>query len=435
MDIQPPADRSLERPWSLTTRVLFRFGFCSVLLFLFFGGNGSPLITLPLVGRSLDESLERPMALLAQKIGVPLFHLSGHAAELHVQATSDSALRWVALALILAVSLLTAAVWSVVDRRRVSYNPLLSWLRLVLRLGLGVAMLQYGFIKVFPIQFPSPPLAVLNEPVGSSSALTLFWSLYGVNPAFVMTLGWIEVVAGLLLFFRKTAFAGALLTLAAMTNVALLDLSFNVPVKLYSLSLVAMALVLLAPEAALFWRLLLTGEPVSRSNTWGPLLAPRRARTLFAGEVLLAALACYTLASGTYSVWRMKADTMRHPPSITGEWHIDGPSGILGGNDAPIVTLFVDPNSDAMLRGSDGLLWRSRAIYDQPHQTLRLLYEVYGMLTFRVVQPDADHLVLSPVGPGAAQQRILHMTRIPLPPTYPLLHRDFQWVTYFEPLR
>ncbi len=424
-----------QSPWSLATRVSFRFAFCAALLFVPFGGNDSPLVILPGFGRALDESLRRPMAILAQKAGVSLVHLSGHAAELHIQATSDSALRWVTLAIILALSLVATIIWSILDRRRQSYPTLLAWFRLALRVGLGVAMLEYGFIKVFPIQFPAPPLAVLNEPVGSSSALTLFWSLYGINPVFVMTLGWVEVVAGLLLLFRRTAFAGALLTLAVMTNVALLDLSFNVPVKLYSLSLVAMALVLLAPEATLVWRLFLTGQPVTRSRSWGPDLPLRPARVLLAGEVLVAILACWTLATGTYSVWRKKADTLRHPPPITGAWRIDGTSGLLGGNDVPITTLFFDPNSDAMLRGSDGLLWRSRAIYDQPHQTLRLFYEVYGMLMFRVVQPDFAHLVLTPVGSRASSRPVLHLTRIPLPASYPLLQHDFHWVSEFEPLR
>jgi len=243
--------------WTSVSKVLFRFAFCYFLLYAFCGGNGSPLGLLPGIGASIDGWIQRPMDLLAQWVGVHLFHLTGRAASMHIQMTGDGALRWVAVAVFLTVAILATVVWSLIDRRREEYVNLLGWSWFVIRMVLGVALLKYGFIKVFPIQFGPPPLAVLNEPVGNSSVTTLFWSVYGLNPTFVMTLGWTEVVAGLLLLFRKTAFAGAVLALGVMANVALLNLSFDVPVKLYSLSLVAMSLVLLAPEFGLLARPLL----------------------------------------------------------------------------------------------------------------------------------------------------------------------------------
>ncbi len=107
----------------------------------------------------------------------------------------------------------------------------------------------------------------------------------------------------------------------------------------------------------------------------------------------------------------------------------------MGGNGSPIVAVYFDPNSDAMLRGADGSLWRTGAIYDREHQRLRLLYEVVGMLMFSVDQPDPNHLVLTPAGPSAAQYPVLSMTRVALPRSYPLLRREFHWVNDFEPLR
>lgn len=423
--------------WTPVSKLLFRFISCYFLLYAFFGGNGSPLGLLPGIGRTIDDLIQRPMDLMAQWVGVHLFHLSGRAATIHIQATGDGALRWVAVAVMLAAAILATAAWSVLDVRRDNYTTLLGWFRFVMRLVLGVALLKYGFIKVFPIQFGLPPLALLNEPVGNSSATLLFWSVYGLNPAFVMTLGWTEVVAGLLLLFRRTAFAGAVLAFAIMTNVALLDLSFDVPVKLYSLSLVAIALVLLAPELNLFTTLFLTQRPVAASKTWGPDLSRPGGRwALFSLEMLIAVLGCWQLSSGTWSVWRLKAAAMRNPPPITGEWNIDdGKSGIVGGNELPIVALYFEPNSDAMLRAADGSLWRSRAVYDHEHQSLRLLYEVTGMLMFAVDQPDPNHLILTPKGPTASQLPPLRMTRVVLPKSYPLLQREFRWVNDFEPLR
>jgi hypothetical protein len=423
--------------WTATLKIGFRFTFCYFTLYSFLGGNGSPLGLLPGIGRRLDDWLQQPMDLFARWIGIHLIHLAGRPFALHAQATGDGALRWVAVAVMLVFAALSTVVWSVLDRRRLQYVRLLGWFRLMLRLVLGLALLKYGFIKVFPIQFGPPPLAILNEPVGNSSALTLFWTIYGLNPAFVMVLGWTEVIAGLLLIFRKTAFIGALLCLAAVSNVALLDLSYDVPVKLYSLSLVAMTLVLLAPECSIFKKLFWTREPITFSDTWGPLPSGMRGtRAMVTFEVLFAVLGCWQLATGTWNVWHLKAASLRNPPSITGEWRVDGGlSDIESANGSPIVTLFFDPSSDAMLKSADGTLWRTRAIYDQDHQRLRLLYALSGMLLFSVEQPDLNHLILAPQGPTALKVSTLKMTRVPLPKTYPLLHHDFHWVNDYEPLR
>ncbi len=425
------------RAWNSISSLLLKFAFCFFLLYTIFGGSGSLLSLLPGIGATLDTSVRRPMDLLAQWVGVHLFHLTGQAASLHIQVGSDSALRWVGVAVMLAISLIAAALWSVLDRRREHDASLLGWLRLVVRLTLGAALLQYAFIKIFPIQFGPPPLAVLNEPVGNSSPTMLFWSVYGLNPAFVMTLGWTEAVTGLLLFFRRTAFLGAILAFIVMANVALLDLAFDVPVKLYSLSLVAMALLLLAPEMPLLTRLFRTGQPVIASKNWNPQPSIKRGRlALLSVELLILALACWKYGTGTWSVWKMKSDAMRDPAPITGEWAIQNrDDNLTGGNGSQIVTIFFDPNSDTYFRAADGSLWRSRAIYDRAHQRLRILYEVRGMLLFTVRQPDRNHLLLQPQGPTAAQLTTLNLSRVPLPQSYPVLQHEFHWTHEFEPLR
>jgi len=423
--------------WNIVSKVLFRTAFCFFLLYALFGGSASLLDLIPGAGAAVDRSIRVPMERLSQWVGIHLFHLTGPAAQLHIQATSDSALRWVAVAVMLAISAIATLIWSALDQRRENYRTLLAWFRLVIRLTLGVALLRYGFIKVFPIQFGPPPLAVLNEPVGNSSPTMLFWSLYGLNPTFVMTLGWTEVAAGLLLLFRKTAFLGAVFAMIVMTNVALLDISFDVPVKLYSLSLLAMAFVLLVPEMGIMTRLFLSHQPVRAVGTWGPATSRRTGRLFLLGlEVLVAVLACWQYSTGTLSVWRMKSNAMHDPASITGGWVIQGDAkGLVGGNGSQIVAIYFDPNSDTYLRAADGSLWRSRAIYDRAHQRLRILYEVVGMLMFTVEQPDADHLTLISQGPTVTQLSTLRMDRLPLPKTYPLLNHEFHWTNEFGPLR
>ena len=415
--------------------LLLRIIVCFFLLFALFGASGSLLAIVPLIGSALDTAVRHPMDLFVQWVGINLFHLTGQAAQLHVQSGSDSALHWIAIPVMLAIAILAGALWHLVDNR--NGRDLLGWLRLVVRITLGVALLRYGFIKVFPIQFPTPPLAVLNEPVGSASPTMLFWSLYGIRPHFVMLLGWTEVIAGLALLFRRTAFLGTAIGFVVMANVALLDVTFNVPVKLYSLSLLVMAALLLAPELTSIFGLFFTRKPVVASRSWSPRsFGATGQRVVFAGEILIAFLACWQFASGTYAVWSMKQDSASHPPAFTGGWQVlSGGEGFVGADGSPIIQIFFDPNSDAYFRAANGTLWRSRAIYDRAHQRLRILYEVRGMLMFAVERPATDKLTLTPLGPTGADITTLTLSRIPLPNSYPLLQDRIRWVSEFESLR
>ena len=336
----------------------------------------------------------------------------------------------------LAIGLVSGLLWSFLDRRHAE-RDLLGWLRLLVRITLAVALLRYGFIKVFPIQFPTPPLAVLNEPVGNASPTMLFWSLYGIRPGFVMFLGWTEVIAGLALLFRRTAFLGSILAVIVMANVALLDVTFNVPVKLYSLSLLVMAVVLLTPEFNSFVHFFFTRRPVVAGQSWSPTIVRVATQRLLLGiELLVMILACWQFISGTYAVWNMKQQASRNPSSFTGGWRLQsGGHGLVGADGSQIVSIFFESNTDTYFRAANGTLWRSRAIYDRAHQRLRILYEVRGMLMFAVDQLDANHLVLKPLGPTGQDITTLTLTRIPLPATYPLLQDRIHWVSEFESLR
>ena len=109
-----------------------------------------------------------------------------------------------------AAALAGTLVWSALDRRRRQYQTLLAWLRFLLRLSIGIAMLLYGFAKLFPEQMQPPSLAVLNEPVGQISPMTLLWTMIGSSPGYEMVCGFAEVAGGLLLLYRRTALFGAL---------------------------------------------------------------------------------------------------------------------------------------------------------------------------------------------------------------------------------
>jgi len=67
----------------------------------------------------------------------------------------------------------------------------------------------------------------------------------GFSPAFGIFTGLLEVIAGLLLIPRRTQTMGALMTLGIMIHVFIMNLCFDIPVKIFSFHLALMGLVLL----------------------------------------------------------------------------------------------------------------------------------------------------------------------------------------------
>jgi hypothetical protein len=133
----------------------------------------------------------------------------------------------------------------------------------VLRLTLVLSILWYASIKIFPVQIESPSLAVLNEPVGSTSPMTMLWTVLGMNPAYERVCGAIELLCALLLLWRRTALSGVLLALVVLANIVLFDVFFDVPVRLYAANLLLMALTLLAPDVRALLQFLWTQQPVT----------------------------------------------------------------------------------------------------------------------------------------------------------------------------
>jgi uncharacterized membrane protein YphA (DoxX/SURF4 family) len=115
------------------------------------------------------------------------------------------------------------------------------WLRVYVRYVLAAAMLGYGMAKVFKSQFPAISDMRLMQPYGDSSPMALLWNFMGFSTAYTIFVGAAEVLGGLLLLFRRTATLGALVVIAVMSNIVMLNFCYDVPVKLYSVHLWLMA--------------------------------------------------------------------------------------------------------------------------------------------------------------------------------------------------
>lgn len=241
--VPPEAVPSAVQPvWSLGRRIFFRFTFAYFFLFIF----PFPLDLIPL---ETVAAAYRPYQKLWDAIilwtGKHLFHVD---ITVHPNGSGDTTYNYVQLFCYLVVALAAAAVWTLLDRRRSHYVRLNEWLRLYVRFSLATAMLSYGGYKVIVSQFPSPTLDRLVQPFGDASPMGILWTFMGASAAYTIFGGAAEMLGGLLLTFRRTTLLGALVSFAVLSNIVMLNFSYDVPVKLYSSHLLLMAVFVAAPD-------------------------------------------------------------------------------------------------------------------------------------------------------------------------------------------
>ncbi len=137
--------------------------------------------------------------------------------------SGDSTYNFALAALLAIMSLVCATEWTRRSPMPVSARITLWW-RDLLRLGLAFTLLVYGMAKVVPSQFPALDPSSLLLPLGDFTPMGLLWAFMGQSPLYQMFGGWCEVIPGVLLLFRRTGIAGAILAVPVLVNVVALNL-------------------------------------------------------------------------------------------------------------------------------------------------------------------------------------------------------------------
>src|SRR5262245_61297159 len=221
--------------WSLGTRVAFRFAFAYFFL------DAVPLfLSLLRLGGTVLNKYTEFWDVVVVWVKEDVLHLP-HEMEFAGLDVNNSTYGWVLFLCYLVVSVAATAIWSVLDRERPGYGRLHPWLRLLLRYQLALAMISYGTLKLIPAQMVAPPpLSALLTQIGNLWPNHLLWWTVGASPPFERAIGFAELAGGVLLLLPRTTLLGAVVTAANMLLVFLLNMCYDVPVKLPSLLMFVM---------------------------------------------------------------------------------------------------------------------------------------------------------------------------------------------------
>jgi hypothetical protein len=280
------------KPWPVAARVAFRF------CFVYFGSYvfltqmlGSFLLIPKLPVRDFGKAA--PMKQLVMWVGNNILHTNP---ILIPTGSGDTPYDWTQAFTMVVVSSVIALVWSL-RTKATRHDKLLKWFSLFMRFALGTTMLLYGFDKVFPLQMPTVFLRRLLEPYGNFSPMGVIWYSIGAAPGYERFIGSAEVLGGLLLFLPQTALLGALVTFAVTTGVFMVNMTYDVPVKLFAFHLVVMSIVLFAPDIPRLLDMFVFNRPVAAKPT------PQYGSTARARKGWLAAQLLFTVWMLVVHIW------------------------------------------------------------------------------------------------------------------------------------
>ena len=262
----PPAAEADAQPvvWAIWQRVLFRFFFIYLVLQVepwdwFRAIPGVPRLLRP-YGRLVDWAVHAGNA--------RFFHVRD--TLVMVNGSGDTSWAWAQVCLYLSLAAIGCLAWSILDRKRLQYERLAFWLRMIVRYYIAAAALSYGIIKLFLLQMSFPTLSQLATPLGDLLPMRFSWLFIGYSVPYQFFSGVMETTAGLLLLYRRTVTAGLFAATGAFLNVVMINLSYDVPVKIYASHLLFACLFMLALDAPRLLRLLVLNKPVPATPAYDP---------------------------------------------------------------------------------------------------------------------------------------------------------------------
>jgi hypothetical protein len=417
-DIAPAA---IDRPrvrWTPATRLAFRFSVLYFGLYIVTTQMLNGMVAVPNWGFPPLET-QPPLKNVIQWTALHVFRVT-QPLVITGSGSGDKTANWVAAFCLVVLSALTTIVWSAIDRRE-AHPSLDRWFRLFMRFAVGTTMLGYGMVKAFPLQMPYPPLTRLLEPFGNFSPMGVLWYSVGASPGWERFAGSMEIVAAVLLFVPSLSLVGAMVCFADAVQIFTLNMTYDVPVKLFSFHLILMSIFLMAPEISRLTRALLARVPGGK--------------LLVAAQIVLAA---YYIGNEVYQAnrsWHTYGGGAPKP-ALYGIWNVD--RMFIGGVErSPLATdydrwrrVVVQNSTTVYFQRMDETLAAYPAKFDDKTNTIVLTRpsDKNWTATFAVQRPDAAHLSLS----GAMDGHSIEMrTSLVDRAHFLLVSRGFNWVQEF----
>jgi uncharacterized membrane protein YphA (DoxX/SURF4 family) len=418
--------------WSPAARIAFRFFALYFSLFCVCTQIITSLLANPLLDLPDPEAVP-PLRQIVAFAAAHIFHLPSSDPGFFANTGSgDRPCDWVLLACLLVFAASGTVLWSRLDRACVHYVALRSWFWLFFRFALAGQMISYGLVKIAPLQMSFPLLSKLIEPFGYQSPMGVLWSSIGAAPAYEVFAGSAELLGGILILIPRTRTLGALVCMADMIQVFMLNMTYDVPVKILSFHLIVLALVILSPDFRRLLQFFLLNCPAEEPAA-APLFRSRRANRIAA--VVQVCFALWLIGGNAWGArqgWKTFGGGAPKP-ALYGIWNVEQQT-VDGQMRPPLFTdkdrwrrVLVDRRSLVVFQrmNDERVSWTGEA--DTHAATVKLVQRGNGppgaMLNY--TQPGPDQLTLD----GSLDGHKIHLDlRLADRNQFLLVSRGFHWV-------
>jgi hypothetical protein len=411
--------------WNVTMRIIFRFGFIYFLLYIF----PFPLGRIPfteIIQGLYHEAWLGPVNWVGKNVlSIP------YEITILPNGSGDTTYNYVLIFIFLVIAIAGTIIWTILDYKRTHYEKLWYWFVVVFRYYLGIVLLSYGFVKVIQVQFPAPSLETLLQPYGESTSMRLLWTFMGHSRSYNIFIGLAEVGAGLLLFFRRTRLMGALMSIAVLSNVVVLNFCYDIPVKLLSTHLLAISVILLLPDVKRLIAFFVLNKPVS-SETVQPVYQIVRSKTiyLFAKTIIIGGFVLFNIVQAV--MMQRQLTELLTKPVLYGIYDVQ--EFILNGDTLPALTtdtrrwkrMYIYRPGSVSIQYMDGgsIYWNCQV--DSLQHTINLAS--MGSSNSTMYNYKINHDIMIMTGGDPKTTITFSLKR---PESLPLLNQGFNWINEY----
>jgi hypothetical protein len=353
--------------------------------------------------------------------------------------SGDTAFHWILNGVLLVVALVVTAIWSALQLRHSRDHVVHAWFRVFIRFALAAQMFYYGMAKIIPTQFPPPSLVTLVESVGNLSLSDLLWTWVGASTPYQIFTGGAEMASGILLLLPQTTMLGALIGMADMIQVFVLNMTYDFGLKQISFHYLLMFAFLLAPDARRLANVLVLNrsvEPSPRPDLFSTPRANRIARVAQVGfGIYLIAMFSWVATRSYYAPGG--PGEPRSP--LYGIWNVEQMS--VDGEQRPAVVndydrrwrrVIFDTPAVIVFQRTDDSFAHYEARVDTNTRAIALTKRSGGpwRASFTYNRPSADRLVLEGTMDGYELRLQLRLVDFD---TFRLLNSRFRWIRPPDP--
>ncbi|SEL81877.1 hypothetical protein [Parapedobacter koreensis] len=218
------------KPWTIFQKIAFRIGFIYIILLVLPSG----IFSIPPDFSWFEQWFDYDWTSLHYR---DLYSIARY------QPSFPQVSRWLGIppleghsiwVTLLAMATVGGLLWTLLDRKRKTYNTLYYWSLVIARFRAGIGIIGFGFTKVLPVQMPYPSEGLLNTDFGDFTGQKIYWLSIGIVPWYQVFTGLVELTAGTLLFFRQTTVYGAALLFGALGSITLVNHVYDGGVQTYA---------------------------------------------------------------------------------------------------------------------------------------------------------------------------------------------------------